>query len=583
MTSADCAAAIIYSHSSVGMSFAKLRSKTNLSAMKAILQIILVFFFQIASLANVYYIANVSTNGNGSFSNPFNNFGSALNAANPGDTVFVMPATYNLSGSVSTVRDGNSSQEITIKAYDSNNKPILTKLGKILNIDHRYYTFDGLIMDGQFGSDDIIEINGNGDYTHLLNCEIRNGLKDGIDLSSADYVTIENCQIHHMLAGTYTNQQDAHGIAATGEKNLTIRGCHIFYVTGDCFQTDPNRGLPLWDNVLIEDCQLWTGPLPVGAAGWNAGEVPGENAVDTKINPDSVNTSYRPKITLRNVESYGFEPGFINNRAAFNIKEKVECEISNVKVYSCEIAFRLRGPGSRGGAYVTIINAIAFNNDKVFRTEDDLELLHIYNGTFDKDSNNDYFENVSGGYDPNGFELKNSLFTGSKPSDASDPSNLTADNSFFVDLLSHDYHLAANSPAIDFGVDIPEVTEDFEGNPRVSGSYDVGAFEYMGPAGIEFLTSVAEGFKLYDNFPNPFNPATNISFSIGDPSQVTLQIYNALGEKVLTMVDGNLAPGKYNYSWDGSNKHGKIVSSGMYYYRITAGNFIKTKKMLFIK
>jgi len=551
--------------------------------MKTILQIIAVLFFHISASANVYYIANVSTNGNGSFSNPFNNFGSALNAANPGDTVFVMPSTYDLSGNVSTVRNGNYSQTITIKAYDPNNKPILTKSGKILNIDHRYYTFDGLIMDGQFGSDDVVEINGNGDYTYLRNCEIRNGVKDGIDLSDADNAIIENCQIHHMLAGSYTNQQDAHGIVATGEKNLTIRGCNIYYVSGDCFQTDPNRGLPLWDNVMIEDCKLWTGPLPSGAAGWNAGEIPGENAVDTKINEDSVNTNYRPQITIRNVEAHGFVPGYINNRAAFNIKEKVECKISNVKVYDSEIAFRLRGPGSAGGAFVTIINCIAYNNIKVFRTEDDLELLHIYNGTFDKNSNDVYFENVSGGYDPNGFELKNSLFTGNKPSDASDPSNLTANNSFFVNLLNHDYHLAASSPAINSGVDIAEVTEDFDGNPRISGSYDVGAFEYMGPTGLEFITSIADGFELYDNFPNPFNPVTYISFSIGEPARAILEVYNALGEKVITILDENLVPGKYIYSWDGSDWNGQKMSSGMYYYRIIAGDFIKTKKMLFIK
>lgn len=551
--------------------------------MKTTLKITLLLFVSVSVSANDYYVANVSTNGDGSFSNPFNNFGSALNAADPGDTVFVMPSTYDLSGDISTVRDGNSSQKITLKAYDPNNRPILTKSGKILNIDHRYHTFDGLIMDGQFGSDDLVEINGNGDYTHLLNCEIRNGIKDGIDLSSADDVTIENCEIHDMLAGTSSNQQDAHGIVATGEKNLTIRGCNIYYVTGDCFQTDPNRGLPLWDNVLIENCRLWTGPLPSGGAGWNAGEVPGENAVDTKINRDSVNTSYRPKITIRNVESYGFEPGYINNRAAFNIKEKVECKISNVKVYESEIGFRLRGPGSGGGAFVTIINCIAYDNVKVFRVEDGLELLHIYNGTFDKDANNDYFENVAGGYDPNGFELKNSLFTGSKPPDAFDPSNLTANSIFFVNLANHDYHLATNSPAIDSGVDIPEVEEDFEGNPRVNGSYDVGAYEFMGPMGFEFITPAVDGFELYDNYPNPFNPVTRIPFAISESSRVTLEIYNLFGEKTFTVVDKNFAPGKYSYSWYGSNQNGQIVSSGIYYYRIIAADFIKTKKMLFIK
>ena len=551
--------------------------------MKKILLIIITLFLQHYLFSANYYLDNVPSNGTGSFSSPFNSFSSALNAAHPGDTVFVMASTYNLSGTINTVRNGNSSQRITIKAYDPNSKPILTRSGKVLKLDQSYYTFDGLIIDGQFGSDDVVEINGGGNYTIFLNSEVKNGVKDGIDLSDANGVLIENCEIHHMLAGTLNDQQDAHGIVATGEKNLTIRGCNIHQVSGDCFQTDPNRGLPLWDNVLIENCRLWTGPLSSNAAGWNAGEIPGENAVDTKINGDSVNTGYRPKITIKNVEAYGFVLGYIDNRAAFNIKEQVECRMSNVKVYNNEIAFRLRGPGSRGGAYVTVINSIAYNNVKVFRTEDDLELLHIYNGTFDKNSNNDYFQNVSGGYDPTGFELKNSLFMGTKPSDASDPSNLLAENSFFIDAVNNDYHLVANSPAINSGVDIPEVTEDFDGNPRVNGSYDVGAFEYAEATGFEFITSISEGFELYNNFPNPFNPETNISFSIGETSRVTLQIYNSLGEKILTIVDKNLLPGKYNYSWYGSDQNGKMVSSGVYYYRIIAGNFIETKKMLFIK
>ncbi|NIT61013.1 MAG: hypothetical protein GWN00_33860, partial [Aliifodinibius sp.] len=95
--------------------------------MKSIL--LLLFFFCLKSylFADVYYLDNVPTNGDGSFSNPFNNFDSALNAAYPGDTVFVMPSTYNLSASINTVRDGNSNQRITIKAFNPNNEPILTR------------------------------------------------------------------------------------------------------------------------------------------------------------------------------------------------------------------------------------------------------------------------------------------------------------------------------------------------------------------------------------------------------------------------------------------------------------------------
>jgi hypothetical protein len=265
-------------------------------SMKHLILFIIFCLLHTALYSNNYYIDDVSSNGPGTFSNPFNNFGDALNAAQPGDTVFVMPGIYNLSSAILTQKDGTASQRITIKAYDSSDRSIVTNSGKVLGVNDAYHTFDGLIIDGQFGTKDVLQINSGGDYTILRNCEIKNSVKDGIDLYKADNVLFEDLEIHHMLAGSYNNQEDAHGIVATQQKNLTIRGCNIYYVSGDCFQTDPNRGIPLWDNVLIENCILWTGPLPADAANWHAGEVPGENAVDTKINPDSANTNYRPKL-----------------------------------------------------------------------------------------------------------------------------------------------------------------------------------------------------------------------------------------------------------------------------------------------
>ncbi len=548
------------------------------------LKIICLLSLSASILATDYYVDDVASNGNGSFESPFNNFPSALNAAQPGDVIYVMPGTYQLSAAISTVRDGAANQRITLRAYDPADRPYISALGRLLSISHAYTTIDGLILDGQFGDSDAVRLRGNADYAIIRNCEIKNGTRDGIDMDAVDNVLIENCEIHHFLAGTYNNQRDAHGIVATGEQNLTIRGCNIYYVSGDCFQTDPNRGYPLWDNVLIEDSQLWTGPLPEDAAGWFAGEIPGENAVDTKISPDEVQNGYRPLIVLRNIVAYGFEPGYIGNRAAFNIKEQVECRISGVKVYNNEIAFRLRGDTGRGSANVTIINSIAFNNVKIFRTEDGIELLHIYNSTFDKRSSDQYFQNVSGGYDPNGFEMLNSLFMGNKPSDAADPSNLSADPGFFVNSAGHDYHLVNGSPAIDAGVDIAEVTTDYDGNPRTPGSYDVGAFEYDSATGIDDAGEFTpDEFILYPAFPNPFNPSTNLEFKISKAELVTLQVYDLSGRELKTVLHRRLAPGNYTVQWDGRDSRGRPGSSGTYLIRLRAGNQQKTAKVTLIR
>ena len=363
-----------------------------------------------------------------------------------------------------------------------------------------------------------------------------------------------------------------------------MRGCSIYYVSGDCFQTDPNRGLPLWDNVLIENCQLWTGPLPADAAGWHAGEVPGENAIDTKVNDDSLQTGYRPKITLRNIEAFGFVPGYISNRAAFNMKEQIECNMNAIRVHENEIAFRLRGDTGNGSAHVTMMNVVAYENDKTFRTEDNVELLHVYNCTFQKSSGGVYFKNVSGGYDPTGFDLRNCLFMGTKPGDASDPSNLSADDSFFIAANAHDYHLAQNSPAIDAGIDILQVTNDFDGNPRFPGSYDAGAYEFGNSTGFIFDQGIIPGqIKLFHNYPNPFNPNTRIAVQLKKPLRIKLVIYNLLGQEIYRLAEGKFPAGNFEFGWNGKNAAGVDVVSGIYFYRLSSENFQQTRKMYLMR
>lgn len=90
-------------------------------------------------------------------------------------------------------------------------------------------------------------------------------------------------------------------------------------------------------------------------------------------------------------------------------------------------------------------------------------------------------------------------------------------------------------------------------------------------------------FALTQNYPNPFNPTTNINFDVPVNSQVTLTIFNVLGQKVKTLVDKEMAANKYKVDWDGTSDAGVRVSSGVYFYRMQAGDFTQTKKMMLIK
>ena len=101
-------------------------------------------------------------------------------------------------------------------------------------------------------------------------------------------------------------------------------------------------------------------------------------------------------------------------------------------------------------------------------------------------------------------------------------------------------------------------------------------FEAITSAETEsFLPS---GFSLRQNYPNPFNPTTTIEFSIPRSENVSIDIYNLLGQKVTRLIDKVMVSGVHTANWDASN-----VSSGIYFYRLQAGDFVQTRKMLLLK
>ncbi len=94
---------------------------------------------------------------------------------------------------------------------------------------------------------------------------------------------------------------------------------------------------------------------------------------------------------------------------------------------------------------------------------------------------------------------------------------------------------------------------------------------------------IAREFALYPNFPNPFNPETRIRFQLAKQSDVKLMIYDVLGRKVRTLVSNKMNAGNHVVNWNGLNDEGAVVASGMYVYRIKAGDFIAYRKMLLVR
>ena len=108
----------------------------------------------------------------------------------------------------------------------------------------------------------------------------------------------------------------------------------------------------------------------------------------------------------------------------------------------------------------------------------------------------------------------------------------------------------------------------------------------FGPIISDVETNIANvplTFDLAQNYPNPFNPTTTIDYQLPRADEVRIDIYNTLGQKVRTLVDTRNAPGYYSVVWDGRDNHGELVTTGVYLYRIHAGRFIKTMKMLYVR
>jgi hypothetical protein len=124
-------------------------------------------------------------------------------------------------------------------------------------------------------------------------------------------------------------------------------------------------------------------------------------------------------------------------------------------------------------------------------------------------------------------------------------------------------------------------------------SYKITAVDFSGnesdPASAGTVTAVTEpvipkAYALHQNVPNPFNPATTIHYDVpAGGGEVTLRVYDVSGRLVRTLADGTEGPGKKTVTWDGRNDRGRMVASGVYFYRLTSETFTKTRKMLLMK
>ncbi|MEZ5357589.1 MAG: FlgD immunoglobulin-like domain containing protein [Candidatus Zixiibacteriota bacterium] len=117
-------------------------------------------------------------------------------------------------------------------------------------------------------------------------------------------------------------------------------------------------------------------------------------------------------------------------------------------------------------------------------------------------------------------------------------------------------------------------------DPKFSGqlNYTVWAGSAVGDDG-----NVPNVFSLSQNFPNPFNPTTRIDYSLARKTEVNISVYNILGQKVNTLVSGEMDAGEHTIYWNGDDASGDAVASGIYFYKMVTNDFVKTHKMVLMK
>ncbi len=102
--------------------------------------------------------------------------------------------------------------------------------------------------------------------------------------------------------------------------------------------------------------------------------------------------------------------------------------------------------------------------------------------------------------------------------------------------------------------------------------------------GVKVVSSkVPTTFALEQNYPNPFNPTTTINFSIPQTGMVNVSVYNSIGQLVKVLANDNYVPGTYQVTWNGKNNAGLDVASGVYFYKLTSKNYVRTMKMMLLK
>ena len=229
-----------------------------------------------------------------------------------------------------------------------------------------------------------------------------------------------------------------------------------------------------------------------------------------------------------------------------------------------------------GGAYL-VESVCRIENNTFFGNQADQEggaislsgsnvlgINNIFWGNFADDGTNEIYLEGSA---PNLYEFFYNDIEGGFPGE----SNIDSDP-MFIDPANGDFHLMPDSPCIDTGD--PRFPLDPDGTVA-----DMGAF-YFDQLTIIFSNDhlLPLDYELRQNYPNPFNASTTIEYGLPNSSRVTIGVYDIMGRKVTTLINSEQPAGYHQVAWNAKDQ-----SSGTYFYRIQAGEYAETRKMVLLR
>lgn len=478
--------------------------------------------------AHNYYVATTGSDINsGSISSPWATLANAMRHAQPGDTILVRGGTYN-DGEIwinfNFGMGGANGKFVTIIAHRGE-QPIFNNPNRPLIIETQYVRVQGLNFQNKFVT--VRRDAGISDHIEILD-NVFTGSVSPVLYFSSDNGLVQGNTVN--VSNTYS-----HGIYILHGSNNIIRnnfitgmkkyGIHVY--DENKYPNEPFP--PIIKNLLIEGNVVTGSKTSAGIIVSNGADAPGGIIID--------------HVSIRN--------NVIINNNGYGIYIQYGGRNENIDIYH---------------------NVIYHNNGGVFINGKIADHIKIKNNILALNGQtNIYAAQV------NDLIVSHNLYwqpqlVGTGTND----DNPVFGNPQFVDTEKGDFHLQSDSPAIDAGINL--------GLPFIGSAPDIGAFEYGKPTSVKsgFL-SLPEFFNLEQNYPNPFTPHTEISFSLPVVSFVDLSIFNTYGQRIKTLTVGEQAAGCKNMSWDGADENGLQVTPGIYFLKLTVNSYSLVKKMILLR